>query len=1037
MIPVDPASLGRGIVPVAPSNPYEPPADTPNWLPSFGAYGRMEPGILMSGFGWDSDVTNAAEWLGRDTFPEDPDFELRPMLEGTMYEQYFLDRFIGVRSEDEARATMARIDRELKYQRTLDAAGWRGWVASVAAGIISPTNLIPVGGWLRTGGKVGSVALRAGEGALAVGAAVGIQEGVLQGTQETRTAIESVFNIGGAAIVGGLIGGGIRYLEGGDVDRIARGLNDIPGTLAEEADHFRRAVDLSAASSASARGDGSLAPSLGGAAAFGTRTVGSRVLGQDPLLRLQTSPFSAARNAVRDLAETPLNLAENADGIATTQGGAVETRMKMARGPLSFALREMDDAYTAYFFGGPLKLGFGPARGTFAVMRGAGGGKLTYSQFKEQIFDALMMGDVHPIPEVAKAAHSFRSRVFDPLKKAAVEAGLFPEDIKPVADLSYVPRMYNTEMIAARRTQFVDILARHFEARQREILEQINELERKTGADDIDPKLIKPKWVEQTPGEIRSMANEVTNTIMGNAPSRILGPQDLIAGPRGPLKERMLRIPTALIRDFVERDPEALARRYTETMSGDVNLVKMFGSTDMADQIAKVNDEADALVTGKGEAESKRIEALRKAAVRDLAAIRDRLRGTYELPKTPDGMLVRSGQVARNLNYLRLLGGMTISAFSDAGKLITIDGFDGAFRTALHPFIRGLGTFKLAAKEAKLAGTALDMVLDSRIMAFADIADDYGRASKFERGLAQATRYFARVSLMAQWNSAIKQFAAIIAQRKMFRSIERVVAGTASKKEIEYLASGGIDANMAERIALQFEAHGVKDGDVWWANSGAWTDQRAVESFRAILVRDVDRAIVTPGAGDRPIWMSGEMGKTIGQFKSFQVASIHRTLLAGMQQRDMAAFSGMAMMIALGMLSYWTKAEIGGYDVSDDWRVWVTEGIDRSGVIGWLGDANNIVEKMTRGRVGMSAFTGEQSSRYASRNLAGAMLGPTFDALGDLGQVSGAAFAGDWTASDTRALRKMIPLQNLFWLRKGFDAMEQGVNQAFGVPAKR
>lgn len=43
--------------------------------------------------------------------------------------------------------------------------------------------------------------------------------------------------------------------------------------------------------------------------------------------------------------------------------------------------------------------------------------------------------------------------------------------------------------------------------------------------------------------------------------------------------------------------------------------------------------------------------------------MRDRLRGQYALPSNPDGLVLRAGRAARNLNYLRLLGGMTLSAF--------------------------------------------------------------------------------------------------------------------------------------------------------------------------------------------------------------------------------------------------------------------------------------------------------------------------------------------------------------------------------------
>jgi hypothetical protein len=472
-------------------------------------------------------------------------------------------------------------------------------------------------------------------------------------------------------------------------------------------------------------------------------------------------------------------------------------------------------------------------------------------------------------------------------------------------------------------------------------------------------------------------------------------------------------------------------------MAADIGLVRKFGSTDLKDQIAKINDEANAkIASSSGEKAKADIDKQRRAAIRDLTAVRDRIRGSYALPNNPDGLLVRAGRVARSLNFVRLLGGMTLSAVPDMAKPVMVYGLTRTMRTAFAPLVGGLKTMKLAAREVKLAGTALDMVLDSRAMAIADIMDDYGRGSKFERGLAQTTRSFGVVSLMAPWNAALKQFVGVIGQTKILEGVERVVAGKASKKEIEYLASNGIDANMADRVGGQFAKHGVKDGAIWWANTEAWTDRQAVEAIRAALVRDVDRVIVTPGQ-DKPLWMSTELGKLVGQFKSFGIASVQRTLIAGLQQRDAAAFNGMVLMLGLGAVSYYLKMETGGFEVSDDPVKWATEAFDRSGMAGWVSDANNMVEKMTRGTIGLSAFTGEQATRYASRNAIGSLLGPTFDVVGDAIQVSGSAFAGDWAASDSHAFRKLVPLQNLFYLRQLFDATERGVNGAFGVPMRR
>ena len=129
---------------------------------------------------------------------------------------------------------------------------------------------------------------------------------------------------------------------------------------------------------------------------------------------------------------------------------------------------------------------------------------------------------------------------------------------------------------------------------------------------------------------------------------------------------------------------------------------------------------------------------------------------------------------------------------------------------------------------------------------------------------------------------------------------------------------------------------------------------------------------------------------------------------------------------------------------------WVAEAFDQSGLLTVLMEANAMTEKLSRGRAGLSVITGDQISRYASRNIAGATLGPTFDLVGDvatLGRTAGPIIdtirgvptnpEDRWVRGDTRAVRKIIPLQNLLYLRWLFDRVEEGVNEGLRLPARR
>lgn len=557
--------------------------------------------------------------------------------------------------------------------------------------------------------------------------------------------------------------------------------------------------------------------------------------------------------------------------------------------------------------------------------------------------------------------------------------------------------------------------------------------------------------------ELEDIARQLTDRLLGSPVGRLPydapgaghgsagfskdRPDDVV----GSLKARSFMIPDARIEDFLESDVQQIARTYTRTMAPDVELATRFGRVDMEQQFKSVQEEYARLRAALEDGDEKGANKLHAALtrdLRDLSAVRDRLRGTYGLPADPGSIANRTFRVIKDLNYLRILGGMTISALPDVGATVMQHGFLRTFRDGFVPMVSELRQFNLGRQEVKMAGEALDMVLDSRAMSLADVLDDYGRGSKFERGVTALTSKFGLVSLMAPWNAALKQFGGVIAQTRSLRAIAALADGTISQAERTRLAHFGISEEMAGRIHQAVLEHGSPSdsGHLTWANTEAWTDNEARVVYRAALANEINKTIVTPGQ-EKPLWMSTNLGKVLGQFRSFNLSSMQRVTMAGLQKRDMATLNGTAMMVGLGSVVYWLKSD---HDkVSDDPAVWVKEGLDRSGVTGWLFDINNMVEKFTGGAVGASrVVNGPLSSRYASRGVLASVLGPTASIVEDLAQITASATRNatgapePWKQADSHAVRRMIPLQNLIGFKYLFDAAERGINDSMGVPMK-
>lgn len=599
-----------------------------------------------------------------------------------------------------------------------------------------------------------------------------------------------------------------------------------------------------------------------------------------------------------------------------------------------------------------------------------------------------------------------------------------------------------------RREQIANAL----EEAERQMEERLAKLEKQIGLmEDLEYK------ASFDDGDLGSVSYKLTDRILGTSVGRLSYDNKIKTGAaggrgakRGPAKARVYDIPDAMVEKFLVNDDDMLLESYVKSLASDIELTRTFGSVDPEDALKAIQDDYELLERAlvkeakeKGETvDAKTLEKLREAKNRDLAdfqAVWERLRGTYGNNGDDYASGWRSAERAlMNVNYLSMLGGMTISAFTDVARPVMVHGINRVMGDGIAAMALDWKSFKAAAMDVKEAGTAWDMVSNTRAKALFGLDEFMPFQNKAEAVTGAMAQNFGVISLMAPWNAGMKQFAGVMTQTRMLRSIRKLAEGKdIPQAEIEYLAANFIDKDTAKAIAKQFDEFGTESDKVLIPNARDWTDRRAQDTFRAAIRKEVDRIIVTPGQ-DKPLWMSKSGWRLMGQFRSFSVASTQRTMLSGLQQRDMAVLNGALMSVFLGSMSYVVKANIAGYEPDYSAANLIREGVDRSGLLAWLTDANNVVEKVSRGRIGISALMGgPPMSRYASRSALEAVFGPSYGMAGNLVQITGNAFAGDWQASDTRTVRRMMPYNNLFYVRSLFDEAEANINEFFGVKGRR
>ena len=999
--------------------------ESPDIGATFGAGFRVENSLVSAaanGFSMSNDFTTQE---GYDPFAQNEAGE----TDITGYES-FAESFSLSRSEAETQFIKGGVDRELQDRKDLEAAGALGIAAQFAGGALDPLYMLP---FLRAGKTLttaGAVAEFAAVGSVAeLGAEMAKHE-----SQSARTTEESLINIGGAALISGIIGGAARSFARSDIEGLSKRVNEITDSE----------ISASALLDPVTDGYGSIGAAKVREVTLEEETLvsagGLEKLPLSPLARTLNSPSKSSRVTMETMSENPLLFKKNLDGIATgPEGGSVETRSKQWDAGLATGLEDLDAQYLSY------RESKSKAGMVVNTMLQGRKGKLNFDDFRVEVGKAMRNGDKHIIPEVEASARSWRKNLFDPLKDAAIEQDLLPVDVDVKTATSYLTRVYNTQKIINERGKWDKIIFDWLSIQRFSASKKLGKLKTKLDATDAkqakDIKKLQGQIEKQgelgnaSDLEIQDIVNQITDSITGNNSGRnSFAPIPLT---RGPLNERTLNIQDVYIEGFLESDIDMVARQYKRTMAPEVELTRAFGRADMQDQLDEIKgDYAKLREAAKREGKSEKILAdldkKEKQDIIDTEAVRDMLRGTYRTPENPDAFFIRAGRVLRDANFVRMLGGMTLSAIPDMARPIAVNGFKPVGR-ALASLITSPKKFKLSRLEAKKAGVGLDMVLNSRASSLAELTDIYARNTKFERGLRGLSDGFSKLTLMAPWNASMKQFTGVLTADRILTESVNLAGGKAKKSAITRLASSGIDKQMAGRIAKEFKKHG-DGGDLNLSNGHLWSDREALQSFQSAVLKDVDRAILTPGVAEKPLWTSSETGKMIFQFKTFASVAHSKVMVADLQYRDASALNGLLMAVALGGLAYGAKQVTAGRDLSSDPEKLLVESLDRSGVFGYFWDINNIVEKATRGSVGVNAAIGaEPMSRYASRNITGSLLGPSLGTVQDLFQVTGSASQGEMTKSDIRAMRKMLPYQNLFYIRKLLDELEETTAEAVGA----
>ncbi|MHA2046724.1 MAG: hypothetical protein ACW99G_18195, partial [Candidatus Thorarchaeota archaeon] len=813
---------------------------------------------------------------------DDPTFDAYSMFtEEEKSDEGFVTTAIYADNDSELEAVRSQYARERQDRETIAQGGATSFVLGLPIAIADPISLLTIGGAVANTYRAGkSILSSAAVTGSIVGVETAIQEAALHSTQLTRTYGESAINMSAGVLLGGVLGVAANKLGNYGIDEKA--VQELADVMDPEG-KIARGENPSLDASNVAAGYDSVGAARTVAGTFEVKGKLAKGLvkafGFDPLSRTMTSDALVTRRVANMLAENPVDV----DGAPLQ---SVESLSKIKSGRLYSSIDNNNRAYDQYR---------------------KGGGKMKRRDFNEAVSRAVRTGD-SDVPEIKASAEYWRNELYNPLRDEMIELNMLPDDVDVSTSVNYLNRVYNKQKLQANMPSFISKVSKWLKDKDETLYQNAKDAQDKLDAGDIaDGERAKlqaiidkaefKKGKDFEPEDYENIAQQIHQRILGTPDGRL--PYDWKMGEgfssgnkgsslngatalRGPLKARRFTIEDDLIEEFLENDIEALGTRYLQQTGADIELTRKFGNVTLDNEIKQIQDyysEAMKKASGK---EAVKLGNKMDADIRDIAGMRDRIRGVYGFQE--DNVWTRIGRSSRDLNYLRLLGGVTVSSLPDAARIVMAEGFTKTFSRGLGALATNTKQFKLAAAEAKRYGIGTDVLMSGKAEVIADVGDYTQGGTMVERGLRSAANKFGRINFLDYWTSGMKQLHAVTMQTSIFDGLSK---GKFDKR----LTRLGIDKQSAIDMMEQVNKYGKNEDGVWITNAKNWDRPDLERMWGAAMRKESDRVIIMPGQ-EKPLFMSSELGKSIGQFRSFILSATQRVLVAGVQGQDHNAIGG-------------------------------------------------------------------------------------------------------------------------------------------------
>lgn len=753
---------------------------------------------------------------------------------------------------------------------------------------------------------------------------------------------------------------------------------------------------------------------------------------------LATSPNRLTRAVSQLISEDPWSRKKNHAGVAKSQAAYMRTQMEFNT-LINEVAQPLDDGWAAY-------LRTVPANQRTIT---------SFDEYSAAITLTALLDDTayRGLPGIRDAALAMR-RHLDKYGQLGRRLGMMTDEV-PTGGLFYVPRSYRSDLIGANPNQFITDMATELQRSAAQSQARLPAAARV--ATDVAPD--GRSWEQ--------VASEIRESIMGlNGPYRS---NVLMDATTNSLRSRKINIEFSerFMRDWLDLDVDRILVGYHQSVVPRLKLAEildehgLWKTGDFEGSVAGayklVSDEYTAMRAGASAKEIKRLDKAERNDIKLLKRTTDRLLSRHNNASS------KATQAALSVSYQANLGGMMISSLPEVPRIIlahelgrVIGDIPKLFKDIGRQVQKGLDSGSISRTELEMFGAPGEIRYQTRVRSLAEISsvDDMIPNGFFMRQLKKSEQLFTKMSLQTHFNelftnSAVRGFAG----RIMSVSTGELPA---TPKRLKQFAQMGIDKPMLDRIGVMVRRHGGKDHlDRNTPNFNLWTDKEAAQHFQYALTKGGREIILRPDNARHPIFDT-TIGKFVFQFKSFINMLWYKGLMANMQRFDLDVLGTWIGTLLMSGLVVKSREVLYGRPGSDSFNDFLRNTFDASGLGSVPWDMVVMTEDLQRlalgksmpeflfgnespaQRYGGSQYAGNVQERIMMKTM-GAFPGTVLPAMISTGRLLGDVLTGSdkISRSDLSTYRRLIPYQNIFYLRRLVDDFENAVGDFGGLRGRR